>query len=54
MRKWLGSFVEAEGLWEPAYGSIIVKRSVLRVHESYTGTLLHEMAHAIGGSGSVN
>ncbi len=54
MRRELGSFTEARGLWEPASGSIIVKRTVLKGHESYTGTLLHEMAHAISGADDVS
>lgn len=46
MRKELGSFVEAEGLWEPANGRIIIKRNVLESLAKYAGTLLHEAAHA--------
>lgn len=49
MRKELGSFVEADGLWDASSGAIIVKRSALRTREAYAGTLLHEAAHAIGG-----
>ena len=46
MRKAQGTFVEAEGLWEPSSQSIIIKRSVLKMREQYAGTLLHEVAHA--------
>jgi len=54
MRKELGSFVEAEGLWEAATGTIIVKRSTLRNLEKYAGTLLHEVAHAASGADDVS
>jgi hypothetical protein len=50
MRKELGSFMEAEGLWESGTGRIIIKRSVLKNLERYAGTLLHEMAHARSGA----
>ncbi|MEO0219359.1 MAG: ATP-binding protein [candidate division WOR-3 bacterium] len=54
MRKELTSFVEAEGLWEPETGRIIIKRSALRSIEDYASTLLHEVAHAISGKGDVD
>ena len=54
MRKELGSFVEAEGLWEAPKGRIIVKRSTLESIESYAGTLLHEVAHALSGADDVS
>lgn len=53
MRKDLGSFMEAEGLWEPANGRIVVKRSVLQNIEKYAGTLLHEVGHARSGASDV-
>lgn len=54
MRRELGSFTEVKGLWESASGTVIVKRTVLEGHESYTGTLLHEMAHAMSGADDVS
>jgi len=54
MRKQLGSFVEAEGLWEGGKGRIIIKRSTLPSIERYAGTLLHEVAHALSGADDVS
>ena len=54
MRKQLGSFVEAEGVWERGKGRVIVKRSTLSSVESYAGTLLHEIAHALSGANDVS
>jgi hypothetical protein len=54
MRKQLGSFVEAEGVWEGGKGRIIVKRSTLWSIEMYAGTLLHEVAHALSGTRDVS
>lgn len=54
MRKELGSFIEAEGLWESSRGRIIVKRSILNSIESYAGTLLHEVGHALSGANDVS
>ena len=54
MRKELGSFVEAEGLWEGSRGRIIIKRTTLRSIEKYAGTLLHEIAHALSGADDVS
>jgi len=53
MRKEIGSFTEAEGIWDPKTKSIIVKRSQLKDVEKYAGTLLHETAHAISGASDV-
>ena len=53
MRKEIGSFTEAEGIWDPKTKSIIVKRSQLKNVEKYAGTLLHETAHAISGASDV-
>ena len=47
MRKEIGSFIEAEGVWDSRTQSIIIKRDQLRSIEKYAGTLLHETAHAI-------
>jgi hypothetical protein len=54
MRKQLGSFIEAEGLWEERTGRIIIKRNTLSSIERYAGTLLHEIAHAISGADDVS
>lgn len=54
MRKELGSFAEAEGLWEADRGRIIIKRSTLRSIKSYAGILLHEAAHALSGADDVS
>jgi len=54
MRKELGSFVEAEGLWDLKTGTIIIKRNQLQSIEKYAGTLLHEIAHAISGAKDVS
>jgi hypothetical protein len=37
---------ETSGLWDPANGWIIIKRTVLQSLEAYAGTLLHEALHA--------
>jgi len=36
---------EANGIWEPSTGTIIVKRDQLNSLRSYAGILLHEVAH---------
>ena len=54
MRKELGSFVEAEGLWEGAKGRIIMKRTTLKNIKKYAGTLLHEVAHALSSADDVS
>ncbi|MEK6815106.1 MAG: ATP-binding protein [Nitrospirota bacterium] len=48
------SFQEAEGLWEPSTGRIIIKRSALKSLVSYAGTLLHEVGHARSGAPDVS
>jgi hypothetical protein len=45
---------DAGGLWEPAEGRIIIKRSQLSSLEAFAGTLLHEIAHAKSGYGDVS
>ncbi|MFW9890532.1 MAG: ATP-binding protein, partial [Candidatus Thorarchaeota archaeon] len=47
MRREAVSFVEATGLWVPSESRVIVKRSQLESLETYSGTLLHETAHAL-------
>jgi hypothetical protein len=54
MRRELGSFVEAEGFWDGSADMVVIKRSVLKKAESYVGTLLHEIAHAISGAQDVS
>ena len=54
LRKELGTFVEAEGLWEHSSQSVIIKRSALETRERYAGTLLHEVAHATTNTPDVN
>jgi hypothetical protein len=54
MKKQLGSFVEADGVWEEEKGRIIVKRNTLKSIEMYAGTLLHEVAHALSGEEDVS
>jgi Holliday junction resolvasome RuvABC ATP-dependent DNA helicase subunit len=44
---------EAEGLWEPASSTIIIKRTQLNSVATFAGTLLHEIAHASSGYGDV-
>lgn len=46
MKKELGFFVEASGVWEPTTRRIIIKRDQLESIEKYAGTLLHETIHA--------
>lgn len=41
---------EAVGLWNGTEGRIIVRRDQLQCPESFTGTLLHELAHARSGA----
>ena len=54
MRKELGSFNEANGIWDPSNGKIIIKRTQLRNIEAYSGTLIHEIGHASSGAGDVS
>jgi hypothetical protein len=45
---------ETSGLWEPKAHRIVIKRSELRSLETYAGTLLHEVAHAVSGTPDVS
>ena len=45
---------EACGLWEAHNGRIIIKRNQLKSMDSYSGTLLHELAHATSGAGDIS
>lgn len=39
-----------EGVWDPSLRAIVIKRSILRSLDGYSGTLLHEVAHAMSGA----
>ncbi len=45
---WNGS--DAAGLWEEAASRLIIRRDQLQKVESYAGTLIHEITHAITGT----
>ena len=47
-------YAETAGVWEPKEGRIVVKRSELASLETYAGTLLHEVAHAVSGTPDVS
>lgn len=47
-------FNETVGLWIPAENKILIKRNQLKSIKEYSGTLLHECAHAISGEGDVS
>ena len=50
MRLMEGRYQEAVGVWEPAEGSIIVRRSQLQSLAGFAGTVLHELSHALSGA----
>ena len=54
MRLGASDFAESQGVWEANEGRIVVKRSELRSLETYAGTLLHEVAHAISGTRDIS
>lgn len=54
MRMESHSLREATGLWEESTGRIIIKRDQLRSLKDYTGTLLHEIAHAQSGASDIS
>lgn len=47
-------FNETLGLWMPMENKILIKRNQLKSIKQYSGTLLHECAHAISGEGDVS
>lgn len=53
MRLAEGDYREACGVWDPAGGTIVIKRSVLADIGRFAGTVLHEVAHATSGAGDV-
>jgi len=54
MRLMEGRYQEAVGVWDPAEGRIIVKRSQLHSLAAFAGTVLHELAHARSGAPDVS
>ena len=54
MRLAAAGYAETAGLWEPKDHRIVIKRSELRSPETYAGTLLHEVAHAVSGTPDVS
>jgi hypothetical protein len=54
MRLIEGRYQEAVGVWEEADGLIIVKRTQLRSHDAFAGTVLHELSHALSGAPDVS
>ena len=54
MRIGAAGYAETQGVWEPREGWIVVKRDQLRSLETYAGTLLHEVAHALSGTSDVS
>lgn len=48
------TFREADGLWQPSSGQIIIKRSKLGSISEYAGVLIHEAAHALGFTSDVS
>ncbi len=53
MRKEIGSFTDAKGIWDPITKSIIKRRDQLESIEKYVGTLLRETAHAMSGASDI-
>lgn len=53
MRLMEGRYQEAVGIWEPADGWIIVKRTQLQSLAKFAGTVLHELSHALSGAPDV-
>ena len=53
MRKELGSFVDRLGVWDPVKNMIVIKRDTLSSLAIFSGTLLHEVSHAISGADDV-
>ena len=54
MRLAASGYAEAAGVWEPKPGRIVIKRDQLASLESYAGTLLHEVAHAVSGASDIS
>ena len=54
MRVAAAGYGQTAGLWEAKEPRIVIKRSELGSLETYAGTLLHEVAHAISGTPDVS
>jgi hypothetical protein len=54
MRLMEGRYQEAVGVWEPAEGQIIIKRTQLQSLAKFAGTVLHEMSHALSAAPDVS
>jgi hypothetical protein len=54
MRLMEGRYQEAVGVWEPAEGQIIVKRTQLQSLAKFAGTVVHELSHALSGAPDVS
>jgi len=54
MKKDFTIFRDSLGVYDPKYQRIIIKRSQLKKIEDYSGTLLHEIAHADSGARDVD
>ena len=50
----LGSDSGTNGVWEPAQGIIVIKRSQLKSLSLFAGTLIHEVIHAKSGWGDLS
>lgn len=53
MRQDFAAGGDAQGLWDPATSSIVIRRDQLASLPAYAGVLLHEIAHARSGHGDV-
>ena len=47
-------YKEAVGIWEEHSGRVIIKRTQLKSLKTFTGTLLHEIAHATSGASDIS
>ena len=54
MRLMDGRYQEAVGVWEPADGEIIVRRTQLRSVAMFAATVLHEVSHALSDAPDVS
>ena len=54
MRLMEGRYTEAVGVWEPGEGRVIVKRTQLQSLAIFSGTILHELSHALSGAPDVS
>jgi hypothetical protein len=49
-----GKHFEAVGVWEPRERRIVIRRDQLASIESFAGTVLHEVAHAVSGAPDIS